>query len=274
MLCMTLGFFQSCSTVPAGNVGIKFHLLGSQKGVDYDVLKPGRYWIGVNEQLYLFPTQNQTITWTRDDREGSENNDEFRFQSINGLKLSTDVAIEYYIKSENVPATFETYKKGADEISNKVLRNALRTAFQDASSVRTVEQMYGKGKMAFLRDVIAKAKTYSQRKGITLVDVYLLGDIRIPPTIEKAINNKIKATQDAQMRERELQATIATANKRIANAKGIASADSIIAVGKARNNRVISESLTDKLLKYREIEKWNGSKATHVLSDKAGVVLK
>ena len=33
----------SCSKVPAGNVGIKFYLLGKDKGVDYDVLTPGRY---------------------------------------------------------------------------------------------------------------------------------------------------------------------------------------------------------------------------------------
>ena len=65
MAALTLA---SCSTVPAGNVGIKFHLLGGSKGVDYDVLTPGRYWIGINEKLYLFPTQHQTMIWTDDQR--------------------------------------------------------------------------------------------------------------------------------------------------------------------------------------------------------------
>ena len=62
--------FVSCSKVPAGNVGIKFYLLGKDKGVDYEVLGPGRYWIGINEELFLFPTQRQNKVWS-DDEEGN-----------------------------------------------------------------------------------------------------------------------------------------------------------------------------------------------------------
>lgn len=51
-----------CSKVPAGEVGVKVYLLGTDKGVDHEVLGPGRYWIGINQDLYLFPifTQNYT----------------------------------------------------------------------------------------------------------------------------------------------------------------------------------------------------------------------
>ena len=45
--------------VPAGNVGIKVYLLGGEKGVDAEQKGPGRYWIGWNEDLYLFPTYKQ-----------------------------------------------------------------------------------------------------------------------------------------------------------------------------------------------------------------------
>lgn len=49
-----------CSKVEAGHVGVKVYLLGRDKGVDSEVLGVGRYWIGWNEDLYLFPTYQQT----------------------------------------------------------------------------------------------------------------------------------------------------------------------------------------------------------------------
>ena len=83
-----LSLATSCSKVPAGNVGIKFYLLGGEKGIDYEVKTPGRYWIGINEELYLFPTRHQTKTWTTDKRETSPIDEDFEFQSKNGLKIN------------------------------------------------------------------------------------------------------------------------------------------------------------------------------------------
>ena len=54
----------ACSKAPAGHVGVKYYLLGGDKGVDSEELPPGRYWIGVNEELYLFPTFTQNYVWT------------------------------------------------------------------------------------------------------------------------------------------------------------------------------------------------------------------
>ena len=55
----------ACSKVPAGHVGVKVYLLGSSKGVDTEELGVGRYWIGINEELYLFPTYMQNYTWVK-----------------------------------------------------------------------------------------------------------------------------------------------------------------------------------------------------------------
>ena len=135
LLLLSLSCLTSCSKVPAGNVGIKFYLLGKDKGVDYEALGPGRYWIGINEELFLFPTQRQNKVWSNDE----EGNRGFEFQSKEGMKLSANVGIEYQIEEVNVPRVFEMYKKGCEEISNIVLRNSVRDAFNKASSTRTAE---------------------------------------------------------------------------------------------------------------------------------------
>lgn len=248
----------SCSTVPAGNVGIKFYLLGRDKGVDYDVLSPGRYYIGVNEQLYKFPTQNQTKIWTSDKREGSETDDDFNFQSSKGLKLSASVSIEYHVKPENVPSIFEKYKSGLTEVTNKVLRNALRNAFNMASSTRTAEQMFGAGKIAFMNAVDSIAKVEANERGITIDDIYLVGNIIVPESITNALNAKVAADQLAQQKETELRATVADAEKVSAKAKGEAEAIITVANAQAEANRIISRSLTPSLIQYNKVDRWNG----------------
>jgi hypothetical protein len=46
-------------TVPAGYVGVKVDLYGTEKGVQQQVVGVGRYWLTINEELYKFPTFNQ-----------------------------------------------------------------------------------------------------------------------------------------------------------------------------------------------------------------------
>ena len=72
MMFVAVGMLSSCSKVPAGFVGVKYYLLGTEKGISSEELSPGRYYIGWNEELYLFPTFNQNKTWTSDENEDSQ----------------------------------------------------------------------------------------------------------------------------------------------------------------------------------------------------------
>jgi len=260
VLLLAVVSLASCSKVPAGNVGIKFYLLGGEKGVDYETIAPGRYYIGVNEDLYLFPTFNQTKVWSSDVREGSDTNDEFVYQSSRGLRLTSSVSVEYHIVKENVPAVFETYKTGCDEISDKVLRNALRDAFNMEGSKRTAEEVYGDGKIDFMKAVTEVAKAKALTKGITIDDVYLIGNVGIPPTVTDALNLKIKAGQLADQREDELRQTEAEAKKVVAEADGFALATIVRAEAQAKANIILARSITPNLVKYLEVEKWGGVK--------------
>lgn len=104
----------ACSKVPAGNVGIKAYLLGSSKGVDVEQLGPGRYWIGWNEELYLFPTFTQNYTWTKACAEGDCTNEELGFQTIEGLAVTADVGISYRVDPSKAALVFQKYRKGVD----------------------------------------------------------------------------------------------------------------------------------------------------------------
>jgi len=145
----------SCSRVPAGYVGIKVFLLGGDKGVDTQELTPGRYWIGINEELHIFPTFTQNYVWTKDVDEGSLNDESFKFQTIEGMTVGADVGISYAIEPTKVTTIFQKYRRGIDEITDIYLRNMVRDEFVTQASIRKIEKVYGAGKAELIREVLA-----------------------------------------------------------------------------------------------------------------------
>lgn len=249
----------SCSKVPAGNVGVKFYLLGNSKGVDTEELKPGRYYIGMNEELFLFPTFTQNYVWTSDVTEGSENDESFNFQDVEGLELNADIGITYHIDPTKVSIIFQKYKRGINEITDIFLRNMVRDALVSASSQKNVEYIYGIGKTALLDEVQKNIKAECSPLGIEIDKLYWIGRIKVPDAVKKAIDAKIKATQTAQQMENELRGTEAQAKKKIAEAKGAAESVGIKAIAEAKANRLISASLSKELVEYVKVKRWNGA---------------
>lgn len=248
----------ACSKVPAGNVGVKVYLLGGDKGVDSEELGPGRYWIGFNEDLFLFPTFTQNYVWTKDPAEGSENDESISFQTKEGLSVNADIGISYHIDPTKVNTVFQKYRKGVAEITDIYLRNMVRDALVKAGSVRPIESVYGEGKSELLADVENYVRAQCEPIGIVIEKISFIGDFRLPPTVVAAINEKIQATQRAQQRQNEVAEAEAAANKLRAQAKGEADATLTRAKAQAEANRILAASITSELVRYKSIESWNG----------------
>lgn len=244
VLCL---FALGCSKVPAGYVGVKVYLLGSAKGVETEELGVGRYWIGINEELHLFPTFKQNYVWTKDRNEGSPNDESITFQTAEGLSVNGDVGITYAINAKKVNSIFQKYRKGIDEITDVFLRNRVRDAFNMVASKYRVETVYGKGKAALLEEVNVRIKEELKQEGILIEKIYLVGKLRLPKEVTEALNKKIEAIQRAEQREYELREAQAEAKKKITIAKA-----------EAEEIRLKTRTLTSLLVKYEAIKKWNG----------------
>jgi len=252
----------ACSKVPAGNVGIKVYLLGTDKGIESEELGVGRYWVGINQELYLFPTFTQNYVWTSSAVEGSENDESITFQTKEGLSVNADIGIAYHIRAEEVNKVFQKFRKGVDEITDVNLRNYVRDAFNSVASTKTVEYVYGAGKSELLTDVENLVRDQVSPVGIELEKISIIGSFRLPKQVLAALNSKIEATQRAEQRENELREAEAEAKKVVAQAKGKAEARLEQAEAEAKANRIVANSLTSQLIEYRKIERWNGALPT------------
>lgn len=255
----------ACDKVPAGNVGVKVYLLGGDKGVDSEELGVGRYWIGFNEELYLFPTFMQNYEWTADSRTGSETDESLTFQTADGNTANADVGISYSIDPNRVTDIYQMYRRGVDEITDTFLRNMVRDSLVRLASVKNIEYVYGAGKAELIAAVEADVAAQVVPIGINIDKIYWLGEIRLPEEIKASINAKNAATQKAQQRLNEVQQSKAEADKKIEEARGEAESILRVAEAQAKANKILAESITSDLVQYRALEKWDGKLPTTML---------
>lgn len=250
----------ACSKVPAGNVGVKAYLLGNDKGVDTEELGPGRYYIGINEELYLFPTFTQNYTWAKDCQDGDCTNEELGFQTVEGLAVTADVGISYHIAPDKAATIFQKYRKGVDEITDIYLRNMVRDALVKNASSMPVETVYGAGKTKLIQQVQDDVAKQTKDIGIVIEKIYWVGELRLPDTVVRSINAKIQMTQQAQQARNQVEKAKADADIKIATATG--AAESLRIISEAQGNairekgRAISEN--PKVIELTYAERWNG----------------
>lgn len=253
----------ACDKVPVGNVGIKVSNLGGDKGVGEEVLGTGWYWVGMTQTLYTFPTFMQNYVWSASANEGAAYDESFSFQTVEGLSVSADIGIAYQVDPKKIPVLFQTYRKGLDEIRDIYLRNIVRDALVNAASTKPIESVYGAGKADLMKQVKADVKAKVEPLGLIVDELSWVGNLRLPKTVETAINSKIQATQQAQQRENEVATARAEAAKAVAVATGQADSRTLQAKAEAQANTIISQSLTPELVQYQAIMKWNGELPTY-----------
>lgn len=239
-----------CSKVPAGHKGVIVNLYGSNKGVSEETVGVGRYYLGWNKELYIFPTFLQNFTWVGDEA--------ITMQTSEGLSITTNVGITYEIRPDDVSKVFQKYRSGIDEITHVFLHNMVRDAMNEVASTMTVEQIYGAQKELFISKVNSIVKKTSTENGIQVDKIYLVGSFLLPSTVVTSINAKIQASQNAIRVENEVATTRAEAQKRIVEAESVAKKTLIEAEARAKANEIIAKSITPELIKYNTIQKWNG----------------
>lgn len=258
---MALAFMMTgCTYVPPGYVGIIVHQLGGDKGVDQEEVGPGRQWVGMNDNLYLFPTFSQTHVWTQDKTEGSPNDDSITFQTREGMSVNTDIGITYSIDPKKVGLIFQKYRKGIDEITHVYLRSMVRDALVTESASREIESVYGPGKAELLEAVKRRVISETKDIGINIENIYWIGSLRLPSAIVESINRKAQATQMTAQREQEIQQSRAEAEKKIQEARGDAESTLLRAQADAEAITIKGKALANNplVIEYEKVGKWDG----------------
>ena len=199
LICLT-----GCHKVEPGYAGLKVSVSGSDRG-DIEVLDPGRYMVSPTVDYYDFPTFTVTAVY--------EDEDAFVFQSSEGMKVEADIGVSYYFDEDQITHLFTTYRLGADEIRDVVVKNAVRDSFNKVGSKYITDEIIGEKKETLIQEVYEDVATKLAPDGIIIRTVSWYNPPRPPESINAALNAKVEANQNAIKAENEVAISEAEAEK-------------------------------------------------------------
>lgn len=248
---LIIGFFIAMTRVEPGWVGVLVKLGGKDRGVQQDLVQPGRTFVGINEDLYPYPIFVRTYKWTASEIEESPVDEAIRFQ-CEGLQIAGDFSIAIRIPEPNVIPVFLKWRKTIDQIIDDVVYPAARDELNRAASNRTVDQVYSSQKVELLNEVKLALQSRFEPLGILVEEFNSISDFYLPKQVKASIDSKIKASQEA------LQA-VSTAQKKIEEARGDSLSAVIKAAGEAAAMKMKNQQVTDQLVQWELATKWNGT---------------
>jgi len=262
MVALTMTLTSCMHRTEIGSASVILEKYGDNKGVQPKAVGPGNYFESWGQNYYDFPTFKVNYTFTASSTEGSKDNEEFTFQTKEGMECAVDLGIAMHFDFDKLPHMYTTYHKQVEEIRSIVLRNTVRDALNRISGNMPVESVYGAGK-GLLIDSVKKVVTANLKNdGILIDNIYLIGSVRIPKSIKDALDAKVAMTQDAQKEENKVALATAHANIAIAEAKGRADARKIEADAEEYYNQKVSKSLTPALVELQRLKVWDGKYPT------------
>ncbi|MFK8060863.1 MAG: prohibitin family protein [Polaribacter sp.] len=219
-------FSKSTVTIGPGEGGVIFETLGD--GINTEkTYGEGFHIVAPWNKMIVRKVRQQSIS------------DEMNVLSVNGLEVKVNGTIWYEPEFINLGSLIKT--KGED-YERELLDPAINAAARSVVGRYTPEQLYSSKRDVIEQEILDEVTKLLDGQFLTVKRV-LVEDVKLPPTIKQAIERKLKQEQESLEYEFRLVTAQKEAEKVIIDAKG-----------KAESNRILSASLTDKILQDKGIE--------------------
>ena len=249
IIAVIILFSKSTVTIGPGEGGVVFERFGD--GINTDkTYGEGFQIVAPWNEMIVRKVRQQSVS------------DEMNVLSVNGLEVKVNGTIWYEPEFSNLGLLIKT--KGED-YERELLDPAINAAARSVVGRYTPEQLYSSKRDVIEQEILDEVQILLKDQYL-LVKRVLVEDVKLPPTIRTAIETKLKQEQESLEYE-----------FRLAKAKKEAERQKIDAEGKATANRILSASLTDKILQEKGIEatlelaKSNNSKVVVIGSGKDGM---
>ena len=177
--------------------------------------------------------------------------------SVEGQPLSLDVSMSFELDPSKVPALYSTFRTDIAAIQHSYVKQAIRQSLQEVVGNEEIAAIIGPKKV----EVTSRGSRLLEQRlspyGI-IVKQFTINELRAPPSVIEAINQKNVMQQQALTSQNELQKNQFQAQGDSIKAAGRAKAILAEAEAQAKANRLLSESITATLVQYEMSKRWNG----------------
>lgn len=209
--------------VPAGTVGV-YDLFGKVKDKER---RPGLNFVNPFAKLQIFNIKTEEIK------------EVMVVPSKEGLSIKVDVSILYRMIPESASDIYKTVGQGFRGI---VVIPQFRSVVRGATVDYEAKALYTSNREEIAGRISEDLRSLLQGRGMVLENV-LLRAIQLPPTVGGAIEQKLKAEQEAQQMKFVLDKERQEAERRVIEAEGI-----------AKSQEIINKTLTKEYLQHEAIQ--------------------
>ena len=227
LIVLVIGISKSTVTIGSGEAGVLYRTFGDGVVTDEPPLGEGFHIVAPWNKVFIYEVRQQEVF------------EKMNVLSSNGLDIKLDASAWFQPKYSELGKLHQ--EKGEDYVQ-RVLLPTIRSAARSVVGRYTPEQLYSSKRDAIQAEIFEETKKIVDDEYIQLNEI-LVRDVTLPPTIKDAKERKLKQEQVALEYE-----------FRLVTAKKEAEKVTIEAQGKADANRILSASLTDKILQDKGID--------------------
>ncbi|MBP0902437.1 prohibitin family protein [Mariniflexile gromovii] len=218
---------KSAVTIGSGQAGVLFRTFGEGVVIDEPALGEGFHIVAPWNKVFIYEVRQQEML------------EKMNVLSSNGLDIKLEASIWF---QPNFVDLGKLHQEKSEMYVERVLLPAIRSAARSVVGRYTPEQLYSSKRDAIQQEIFEETKKIVEPQYIQLNEV-LVRDVTLPSTIKDAIERKLKQEQESLEYEFRLVTASKEAEKVIIEAEG-----------KAESNRILSASLTDKILQDKGID--------------------
>lgn len=218
---------KSTVTLDSGEAGVLWKRFDGGVVVDQPPLGEGFHLVAPWNDVIVYEVRQQELT------------ERMKVLSSNGLDITLEATAWYLPDYGNLGKLHQ--QKGQNYL-DRVIKPALRSAARSVVGRYTPEQLYSSKRDVIQKEIHDETKDILDNQFIQLNRV-LVRDVTLPATIKDAIERKLSQEQESLEYKFKIEKAEKEAQRQIIEAKG-----------KADANRILSASLTDKILQDKGIE--------------------
>ena len=239
--------------VPVGYVGVVY----SARGVEQNTLSQGWHFLSPMKHVSKFPISQQQLIFSDDpaDYNAKEHADWHIDAPANGGTIAINLTVNYSFDANRVVELYTNFNgMNGESLMESKIQNDIIAYVKEVTPKFSVMQIYSDDR-AGVNTAITEYlnEKLSNEYGINVASA-LIVDAQPDDTLMQKIRAKEQAKQDAEIAELNKQTALAQAETDKVKAQAEADVKIIEAQAEAESNRIISESITDNLIKMKEAE--------------------
>jgi len=227
ILLLVIIISKSAVIIGSGEAGVLYKTLGDGVVTDKPPLSEGFHIVAPWNKVFIYEVRRMEIF------------EKMKVLSSNGLDIQLDASAWYMPEYDQLGFL---HQRIGENYVQRILLPTIRSAARSVVGRYTPEQLYSSKRDAIQAEIFEETKKIVSNQYIVLDDI-LVRDVTLPPTIKDAIERKLRQEQESLEYEFRLEKADKEAQRQVIEAQG-----------KADANRILSASLTDKILQDKGIE--------------------